>query len=149
MMTDSRNTDLIGLIERATAELSAAMAHTSAAIATTADIRASLSTPIEAPFKAPLKAPQTREEVLAAHRRAHRMGLPGKIEGDPELEAFIVARIDTETYAKVVAAIKAHFPPDRQTSVAAVQRWFKKRAAEGEGGERNRQKPAVPCCSRK
>ncbi len=90
-------------------------------------LAAMLSDTFEAPVKPPLNAPQTREEALAAHRRAHRMGVPGKIEGDPELEAFILARIDSLTYAEIVAEVKAHFPADRQTSASAVQRWFRKR----------------------
>jgi hypothetical protein len=128
MTTDSRNADLIDRAIVANRQLGDALTEL---LSITDDIRASLSTPVQTPFEGPSNAPATREEALAAHRRAHRSGGPGKIEGDPELEAFIAARIDTLTYAEVVAAIKTYFPPDRQTSVAAVQRWFKKRSARG------------------
>ncbi len=92
-----------------------------------AAIRASLSTPFEGHFKAPSNAPQTREEAFAAHRRAHRMGVPGKIESDPELEAFIAENIVTLTFAEVAEAVAATFPPDRHTSTSAVHRWWQKR----------------------
>ena len=92
-------------------------------------IRSTLSTTREAPLQAPFNAHPTHEETLAAHRRAHRTGLPGKIESDPELEAFIAAHIDTMTYAQIVQAVKSHFPADRHTSTSAVQRWRQKRLA--------------------
>ena len=60
-----------------------------------------------------LKVLPTREQMLAAHRRTHRPGWPGKIEGDPELAAFIRARIDTLTFAQIVSEVRATFPPDR------------------------------------
>ncbi len=96
-------------------------------------IRATLSTAVEAPVKPPLNAPQTREEAFAAHRRAHRSGRPAKIEGDPELEAFIIERIAVMTYSDIVASLTAHFPPDLLTSNSAVQRPFRKRHNGGAG----------------
>ena len=128
MNATSRNPDLIDRAIAANRELGVALAEL---ISITDAIRATLSTAVESPVQPPFNAPQTREEALATHRRAHRMGLPGKIEGDPELEAFIRARIDVKTYAEIVADVKAHFPADRQTNVSAVQRWFRKRQTGG------------------
>ncbi|MDZ4309960.1 MAG: hypothetical protein U1A24_05315 [Cypionkella sp.] len=39
-----------------------------------------------------------KDDVIAAHRRAHRMGRPAKIAADPELQAFVNARFDTLTF---------------------------------------------------
>jgi hypothetical protein len=35
----------------------------------------------------------------------------GKIEADPELQSFIRARILTQRFPQVTAAVAAHFPP--------------------------------------
>lgn len=126
MTTDSRNPDLIACAIAANAHLGEALAE----LISIADaIRESLSTAVEPPIKPPLNEPQTREEALAAHRREHRMGLPGKIAGDPELEAFIVDKIATLTFAEVAESVAATFPPDRRTSTSAVHRWWQKRQA--------------------
>ena len=64
-------------------------------------------------------------ENNAAHRRAHRKGLPSRILSDPELETFIRARIDTLTFAEIVTEVDATFPPNRRTSVSAISRWWR------------------------
>ena len=53
-----------------------------------------LSTALECPLQTPLKGP----ELIATHRREHRMGVPGKVASDPEPEAFFRARTDTLTF---------------------------------------------------
>ncbi|PYF13270.1 hypothetical protein C8J30_101659 [Rhodobacter viridis] len=58
------------------------------------------------------------------HVRAHRPGRASKIEADPELRAFITERIAAMTFAEVVEAVRHQFPPDRQTSVSALHRWW-------------------------
>ncbi len=75
--------------------------------------------------KGVLNAPLTTAENNAAHLRAHRKGLPSRILADPELEAFIRARIDTQTFAEIVKEVDATFPPDRRTSVSAISRWWR------------------------
>jgi hypothetical protein len=61
----------------------------------------------------------------AEHRRAHRSGVPSRIASDPELEAFIRARIGHLTFAQIIAEVAASFPPKRQTSMSALSRWWK------------------------
>ena len=75
--------------------------------------------------KGVLNAPLTAAENYAAHLRAHRKGLPSRILSDPELEAFIRARIDTRTFVEIVKEVDATFPPDRRTSVSAISRWWR------------------------
>jgi hypothetical protein len=111
------------LIDQALDSLGRAMAETDAAIAL---IRA-LPAAVEGRFKPASMPLQTRDEILAAHRRAHRGGTLSKIASDPELEAFIEARIDTHTYSELVGAVRSKFTADRQTSIAAVGRWAQKR----------------------
>lgn len=57
-------------------------------------------------FEQPLKS---RHEFHAAHGSGH----PGKIESEPELQAFIPARNYRLTFAQIVTYIRPTFPPDR------------------------------------
>ncbi|THD81537.1 hypothetical protein E7811_16665 [Aliigemmobacter aestuarii] len=45
------------------------------------------------------------------HRRKHKPGRPPKIEGDPELRAFIAARVASLTFHQIADEVAAHFPP--------------------------------------
>lgn len=63
--------------------------------------------------------------AVADHRRCHRSGVPPRIASDPELEAFIRARIDHLTFTKIVAEVAATFPPARRTSLSGLSRWWK------------------------
>ncbi len=62
------------------------------------------------------------------HRREHRPGVPGIIDSNPDLQAFIAARLDRLTFKQFAAAIANHFPPDRHISHATVHRWAQKQA---------------------
>ena len=75
--------------------------------------------------KGVLNEPLAAAENNAAHLRAHRKGLPSRILSDPELEAFIRARIDTQTFAEIIKDVDAAFPPDRRTSLSAISRWWR------------------------
>ena len=120
-MADSRNMgELASLTDRARAALGRAAVE----ITLAGDLTRRVQTALEAPFEPPLNGQQNREEILAAHRRAHRPGMPGKIASDPELQAFILARIESLTLKETVAAVTAAFPADRHVSVSAVSRWW-------------------------
>ena len=67
----------------------------------------------------------TAVETRAAHRRWHSKGMPSRILSDPELEAFIRARIDTHTFAEIIKEADAAFPPNRRTSISAISRWWR------------------------
>lgn len=122
-MTESCNADELARALEANDGLCAALADV---ISLAQAIRAALSAPLEDPIKQPFNAAFTREDVLAEHRRAHRSGRPAKIEGDPELQAFILARIETMTFAQIVSEVRATFPPDRQCSMSGLGRWWLK-----------------------
>ena len=124
MIEDAHKYDLIDRAIAANREPGAALAEPSSIAEA---IRASPSQTVQTPFERPSNALQTREEILAAHRRAHRRGTRSKIEADPELAAVITARIATLTFAQVVEAVKSHFPPDRHISLSGLHRWFRKR----------------------
>lgn len=61
----------------------------------------------------------------------HRPGTRCKIDRDPELEAFVRARLDRMTLVAIVAEIARCFPPDRRVSESSMQRWWKKRCSRG------------------
>ena len=84
----------------------------------------SLESNVERPVQQPLNTLETRTEILADHRRAHRRGIPPKIDSDPELRAFIIARIATMKFTEIEAEVRANFPPDRHTSKSALSRWW-------------------------
>ena len=71
------------------------------------------------------------------HRAAHRVGSPSRIDTDPELTAFIRARIDRLTFKEIAADIAAHFPPERThligASVSGLHRWFHRQKRYGAG----------------
>ena len=87
-------------------------------------VATSLEGDVERPVKQPLNTLQTRAEILAARRRAHLSGSPSKIDTDPELRAFIIARMDTMKFTQIEAEVRANFPPDRHTSKSALSRWW-------------------------
>lgn len=66
---------------------------------------------------------------VTEHRRAHRMGRAPKIDADPDLPAFILARLDRLTYHQIAAEIAAHFPPARHVHPATVHRWAQRHRA--------------------
>lgn len=60
------------------------------------------------------------------HRREHRMGPVPKIETDPELKAFILARIDRMTYVQVAQEVAEHFPEPRRVGKTTIYDWTKR-----------------------
>ncbi len=63
------------------------------------------------------------DQPISEHRRQHRMGRPPKIDNDPELQAFIMARIDRMTYVQLADAIATHFPEPRRVGKSAIHAW--------------------------
>ena len=83
----------------------------------------SLSTALQRDAKSRFEAPLNAADWRAQHRR----GLLSKLETDPELRAFVLARIDRLTFDQVVAEVAANFPPGRRTSRSALHRWWHRR----------------------
>lgn len=64
---------------------------------------------------------------VTEHRRLHRSGCPPKIDQDPALQTFILARLDRLTYQEIADEIAAAFPEDRRVSKSTVHAWHKRR----------------------
>ncbi|MFO1208688.1 MAG: hypothetical protein U1E40_05615 [Amaricoccus sp.] len=48
------------------------------------------------------------------HRRLHRPGVQAKLDADPELQAFVLARLDRLTFKNIAAEVAQCFPPERR-----------------------------------
>lgn len=60
------------------------------------------------------------------HRKMHRSGRPVKIDMDPELQAFIRARIDRLTYLEMANAVADYFPAKRRVSKTSIHAWWQR-----------------------
>lgn len=80
----------------------------------------------KAPLAGPFNPPSTPPMDLATHRSRHKMGVPSKIEADPDLRAFIVARIHRLTFPEIAAQVAEAFPPERRVATSSVHRWWQK-----------------------
>ena len=89
---------------------------------------ATLGSTVECPSNVALNSASTRPDAFADHRRNHRGGTLSRITCDPEIEAFIRARLDTTTLVAIVAQIAAAFPPERHISLSSLSRWWIKSA---------------------
>ncbi|CUH80715.1 hypothetical protein [Tropicibacter naphthalenivorans] len=78
-----------------------------------------------------LKAPPSEalrcDVPVTDHRRAHRSGRPAKLDSDPELRAFVLARIDRLTFPQIEADIAEAFPEDRRVRKSAIHAWWTRR----------------------
>ncbi len=62
------------------------------------------------------------------HRRHHRMGRPAKLDQDPELQAFVRARLDRLTFHQIEAEVAQAFPEDRRVRKSAIHAWWKRQS---------------------
>lgn len=60
---------------------------------------------------------------VSDHRRNHRSGRAPKIDTGPDLQAFIVARIDRMTFVQIAADVAEYFPPERRAGKSAIHKW--------------------------
>ncbi|OZA07492.1 MAG: hypothetical protein B7Y02_13855, partial [Rhodobacterales bacterium 17-64-5] len=56
---------------------------------------------------------------------------PSKIDCDPDLQAFILARIETQTFDQITDAIRTTFPPAQHVGRTSVHRWWRQYEARG------------------
>ncbi len=107
-------------------KLAEAMAELRASHAAQARAITALEAAIEASLQQGLNTLPKPSAPISEHRREHRPGPPPKIAGDPELQAFIVARIDRMTFDEIAAEVAQHFPPRRRVGKTAIWEWWRK-----------------------
>jgi hypothetical protein len=62
--------------------------------------------------------------VKGSSKPLERRSNQSKIAANPDLQAFIHARIMTATFASVVADVAARFPPEKHISMSSLHRWW-------------------------
>lgn len=110
-------TEVAHLISASIAELKASHAAQARAIAR-------LEEALQQAVKQGVEHLPASEALPSDHRREHRPGKPRKIDADPELQTFILARIDRLTYEEIQAEVEAHFPPARRVRRSAIHTWW-------------------------
>lgn len=96
-----------------------------ASVAATGRALDTLSTLVQTLVEGTVEALPESAAPPSEHRRAHRMGHPPKIDSDPELRAFVAARIDRMTFAALADDIARHFPEPRRVRKSALHAWWK------------------------
>jgi len=64
-------------------------------------------------------------------RRYHRPGRPSKLDTDPELRAFVLARIAETPFVQLEAQVRAHFGRERGLSRSSLCRIWHHLVAAG------------------
>jgi hypothetical protein len=120
---------------RATAELRAAARACQDAAARIEAAAKAPSSAVNGPAKADSRAADALAAALdgpgmaagpAPMRRARRAGVAPRIDADTELEAFIRARIDHMSFARLGRAVAEAFPPERRVHPATIHRWWQR-----------------------
>ncbi|SEN51789.1 hypothetical protein SAMN04488103_105265 [Gemmobacter aquatilis] len=106
--------------------LSQALAELRASHAAQGRAIAALETALEQAVQQGIYALPETAAPISAHRREHRPGPPPKIAGDPELQAFITARVDRLTFAEIAAEVAQNFPANRRVGKSAIHEWWRK-----------------------
>ena len=114
-------------LTQALAELRASHAAQDRAIK---GLETALETTLQEGFNA-LPAPSA---PVSEHLRAHRPGKPPKIASDPELQTFIVARVDRLTFHQIAAEVAQHFHPARRVGKPAIHAWWQSHHSDTSAG---------------
>ena len=110
--------------------LSAALAELQASKTALARSQAFLEQAIEEAIQHGIHALPAATAPACEHRRKHRPGKPAKIDSDPELQTFILARLDRMTFTQIADEVRAHFPEARRVGKSAIHAWWQKRASD-------------------
>ena len=121
MTADSRNPDLISSLLNEARQTGILLA---AALDQNHRVIAVLQSSLEGTVQQDVNAPIKPTDPAAEHRRNHRSGTLSRVVADPEIEAFIRARLDTLTLVQIVAEIAETFPPRRHISLSSLSQWW-------------------------
>ena len=107
--------------------LSQALAELRAGHAAQGRAITALEMALEASLQQGLNALPEPIAPISEHRRTHRPGRIPKIDGDPEVQTFIAARIERLTFKEIATEVARHFPPARRVGKSAIHAWWKAR----------------------
>ncbi|MCA8878606.1 MAG: hypothetical protein KDA73_01350 [Rhodobacteraceae bacterium] len=108
-----------GALRAAKAGLDQAQADLAAACAAVARLAALAEAKV-------IAALPSSDVPVTAHRRAHRPGRPAQLDADPELRAFVLARIDSLTYQQIADEIALQYPLERRIGKSAIHHWWRR-----------------------
>lgn len=84
-----------------------------------------LSNAVQGASKGPFDGAQIGPVEATEHLREHRPGRPAKLDSDPELRAFVLARIDWQTFEQIADAVAESFPEKRRVSKTSIHKWWR------------------------
>lgn len=79
---------------------------------------------LEEVVKTPFEGFVQESSRALEHRRAHRPGRPAKLDADPELQAFVRARLPNMTFHQIEDAVAQAFTPERRVRKSAIHLWW-------------------------
>ena len=86
--------------------------------------QAALDAAAKPPANGPANTPFTPPATACYHIRQHRLSRPPKLASDPELRAFVEARLDYMTFPAIAEAVAQAFPPDRRVGKSTIHKWY-------------------------
>lgn len=101
-----------------------ALGASRAICASLAELDTALEQAREADLEEGLESTLQDAPPLDAHRRDHRPGRQRILAADPELRAFVEARLGTMTFDQIAAAVADTFPPERRVRRSAIHDWW-------------------------
>lgn len=113
-------------------DMRAAVQMVSATLAAQVTLLDTLQRDLEAAVEGDFNDASTALPPPTAHRREHRPGPPPRIDSDPELQAFIAARVDRLTFDQIAREVAEHFPPKRRAGRTAIWEWWRKTRSPSE-----------------
>jgi|GEM_PF-1813084 len=136
-MTDQKHVDAADwrtALRDARSQLAQAKEWTAGVHAAQSFALADLETAIEGVLQEGINALPGPTVPPTAHRRAHRPGVMAKLDADPEVRAFVTARLDRLTFNEIATEVAAHFPPARHVGKSAIHDWWQKRQKRMKSG---------------
>ena len=91
-----------------------------------AELDAALNDMFQADLKGGLEDALKDAPPPDAHRRNHRPGCAAILAADPELRAFVEARLGILTFNEIEAAVAEAFPPERHVKRSAIHQWWQR-----------------------
>lgn len=106
-----------------TADIDLALAELAPAIAGLTRLKGALERHREALLQNRLSDLPPCDVPPTEHRRLHRPGVQAKLDADPELQAFVLARLECLTYQSIAEEVAEYFPPERRVRRSAIHQW--------------------------
>ncbi|WP_424986870.1 hypothetical protein [Microbulbifer sp. S227A] len=113
-------------IERAQSKIRATIALINEIERAANEALTAIESALQGPFNDLANLPSDLPSQPCDHRRNHRPGRPSRIDSNPDLRDFILARIDRMTSTALAKDIAYHFPPEQRVGKSVLHEWFHK-----------------------